>query len=610
MKIIKKLRQAEAEGRTTWSFEFFPPKTQAGVLNLYDRLERMYSLGPSFIDVTWGAGGSTADLTLEICNVAQSVWGLETCMHLTCTNMPRAKIDDALTRAREIGIQNILALRGDPPRGQEHWTACDGGFNHAIDLVRYIREKHGDWFCIAVAGYPEGHTENTDVAADLRFLKDKVDAGADFVVTQLFYDVDLFVGWVKACRAAGINCPILPGIMPIQTFGGFVRMTSLSQTRVPQHVFNALEPIKDDDQAVKDYGVQLAIDMCKKLIDNDIRAFHIYTMNLERSVRLILEGLDFVPALETARPLPWNPSLSAKRLGENVRPVFWRHRTLSYVNRTETWDDFPNGRWGDARSPAFGELDGYGVSLKLSRAESLKTWGRPTTLRHVYRVFADYCRGKIKALPWCDQPLAGESKLICDALGAANLRGFLTINSQPPVNGAKSSDPTVGWGPKGGYVYQKAYLEFFVSPAKLDALVALLRDTDPDSLITYHAVNRAGDDVRTNHAGDSPNAVTWGVFPGKEIVQPTIVDLASFMAWKDEAFALWDQWTNLYENDTQEHALLKALAGEWFLINIVHNDFTEDKGALFALLKRVAAAVDGIPVDATNEELLEASSSS
>ncbi|KAI9187769.1 methylenetetrahydrofolate reductase (NAD(P)H) met13 [Blastocladiella emersonii ATCC 22665] len=614
MKIIDKLHKAEAEGECTWSLEFFPPKTPAGIQNLYDRLERMSNLRPEFIDVTWAAGGSSSEATLDICNVAQTVYGFETCMHLTCTNMPLSKVDEALARAREIGIQNILALRGDPPRGQDRWTAVEGGLHYAADLVRYIRQTHGDWFSIAVAGYPEGHIENPDRDADLLHLKAKVDAGADFIVTQMFYDVDLFLDWVRRCRAIGITCPILPGIMPIQTFAGFRRMIDMSKTAVPQAIHDALEPIKDDDQAVKDYGVRLAIDMCRRIMTGGIRTFHIYTMNLERSVRLILEGLEFVTpasiasstAADVARPLPWNPSQAKKRAGETVRPIFWRNRIASYVARTETWDDFPNGRWGDSRSPAYGDISVHGIALQPAVEDALRVWGHPATPAAVRELFVGYCAGTVRALPWSDSPLAAESKLIRDQLAGANARGFLTINSQPPVDAAPSSHPVYGWGPRHGWVWQKAYLEFFASPATLAALVNTLRAADPDAVVTFHAVNRAGDDLRTNVASTAAaNAVTWGVFPGKEVVQPTIVDAASFMAWKDEAFALWDTWRSVVApEDAAAASLLHAIPDSWFLVNLVHNDFRAPADELFALLRRAAAAAEGIPEDASVEEAL------
>ena len=532
-------------------------------------MERMYALGPEFVDVTWGAGGTTSDLTMEICQTAQSVYGLETSMHLTCTNMPKEKIDLALRDAKEAGLQNILALRGDPPRGQQDWVQCDNGFRYAVDLVRYIRQEYGDYFCVAVAAYPEGHLDNADKDLDLQYLKEKVDAGADYIVTQLFYDVDLYLAWIEKVRAAGITIPIIPGIMPIQSYGGFKRMTTLCKTFVPQSIHDALEPIKDDDQAVKEYGVHLAVEMCRKLRDAGVRAFHFYTLNLEKTVRLVLEGLEFVADNAVTKQLPWMPSLAKNRTKETVRPIFWKNRTRSYVRRTESWDEFPNGRWGDSRSPAFGELDGYGVSIKYTADEAHALWNSPVTIGEVNDIFARFCSGELQALPWSDQPLTGESTVIQSKLVDLNRSGFLTINSQPQVNGVPSSHLDFGWGPKNGYVYQKAYLEFFVPPTEIDKLLNTLKKFPT---ITYYAVAKNGT-ILTNTTNDEANAVTWGVFPGKEIVQPTIVEYNSFVAWKEEAFQIWNEWANMFACDSPSVKLLNGIADTYYLVNIVENDF-------------------------------------
>ncbi|GKZ27903.1 methylenetetrahydrofolate reductase (NAD(P)H) met13, partial [Aspergillus brasiliensis] len=249
MHIKEKLAQNEAAGRTGISFEFFPPKTAQGVQNLYDRMDRMHALGPSFIDITWGAGGRLSDLTCEMVNVAQSVYGLETCMHLTCTDMPQGKVDAALQAAYKAGCTNILALRGDPPRDKEAWEVADGGFRYAKDLVTYIRSKYGNHFDIGVGGYPEGADDNPDVDQLIDHLKEKVDAGASFVITQMFYDTDNFIGWVKKCRDKGIHVPIIPGIMPIQTYAAFIRRSDWTKTRIPPDWLEALEPVKNDDAA-------------------------------------------------------------------------------------------------------------------------------------------------------------------------------------------------------------------------------------------------------------------------------------------------------------------------------------------------------------------------
>jgi len=179
-------------------------------------------------------------------------------------------------------------------------------------------------------------------------------------------------------------------------------------------------------------------------------------------------------------------------------------------------------------------------------------------------------------LPWSDQAPAVETSVIAKQLAQINDLGFLTINSQPAVNGARSDDTVFGWGPSNGYVYQKAYLEFFVNPTLLELLLSQI---ERDSNITYYVINKRGD-LRTNTYSDGPNAVTWGVFPGKEIVQPTIVEAVSFMAWKDEAFELGAQWAKLYEHDSPSQKLISGFMNTSFLVNVVHNDF-HDADAIF-----------------------------
>lgn len=251
--------------------------------------------------------------------------------------------------------------------GKEEWEAVDDGFVHGIDLVRHIRKHYGDYFDIAVAGFPQ-HMNLPEAERDqeIQWLKQKVDAGVDFIFTQMFYDVDLFISWVKAIRAAGITIPIVPGINPIQTWNGFIRATSLSQTQIPQSLMDLFEPIKNDDEKVRELGTKVVADMCRKILDSGlgIRGLHFYTMNLEKGTKMLLEELNLVPRIETIKPLPWRQSLTPNRRQESIRPIFWANRTKSYISRTENWDEYPNGRFGDSRSPAYGELDGYGVWIK------------------------------------------------------------------------------------------------------------------------------------------------------------------------------------------------------------------------------------------------------
>ncbi|GIJ88780.1 hypothetical protein Asppvi_007707 [Aspergillus pseudoviridinutans] len=570
MHVQDMLAENEAAGRVGISFEFFPPKTAQGVQNLYDRMDRMHSLGPSFIDITWGAGGRLSDLTCEMVNVAQSVYGLETCMHLTCTDMPLEKVNAALSAAYKAGCTNILALRGDPPRDKEAWEATEGGLRYAKDLVKYIREKYGNHFDIGVGGYPEGADDNPDVDQLIDHLKEKVDAGSSFIVTQMFYDTDNFVEWVKKCRAKGITVPIIPGIMPISTYAAFIRRANWTKARIPPDWLEALEPVKNDDAAVKEIGKKLIADMCRRLLAAGIKHLHFYTMNLAQATQAVLEELKLIPSEETPlqRPLPWRPSLALNRRGEDVRPIFWRNRNSSYIARTQIWDEFPNGRWTDSRSPAFGELDAYGIGLKGTNEQNIKLWGEPKSIRDVTQIFVRYLEGELDRLPWSDSPISSEANVIKDNLVQLNSRGLLTVNSQPAVNGVRSSHPVFGWGPKNGFVYQKAYLELFIPPYLLDELIARI-EKNPD--LTYHAVGKKGE-FRTN-TRDSPNALTWGIFAGREIVQPTIVETISFLAWKDEAYRLGEDWAKCHDASSPSRKLIQDIMDSWYLVNIVNNDF-------------------------------------
>jgi len=585
MKVIDKINRMMEANETCFSFEYFPPKTTDGVQNLYERLQRMVMLDPVWIDVTWGAGGSTSELTLEICETAQNFCGLETMMHLTCTNMPREEIDNALRRAKAAGIQNILALRGDPPRGEE-WKKIEGGFGQAVDLVKYIRQEYGDYFGICVAGYPEGHVDAVSMEDDIRYLKDKIDAGADFIITQLFYDVDLFLKFVKDCRAIGINCPIVPGIMPIHTYGGFVRMTSLCKTFVPKYMMDEIEPFKDNDEEVKKAGVRLCVEMCKKLIANGVPFLHFYTLNLEQSVTNILNGLGIINKDQLYRTLPWSPSKLSSRCKEDVRPIFWRNRPHSYILRTGSWDEFPNGRWGDSRSPAFGDLSDYHLyTPHAKQLDAKELWGEPNSFQDICNTFAGFCSGEVKQSPFTEAPLANETELIKERLVTLNKSGFLTINSQPAVHGAPSNDKRFGWGPRGGYVYQKAYIEFFASPENVQKIIDVTKRKFPS--LTFHAINIKGESYTNTK---DTNAVTWGVFPGKEIIQPTVVDSASFVVWKDEAFGVWKSaWAHKYPQHSPSRVLLDSVINSFFLVNVVDNNFVD--GDIFALFSEVSTAI-------------------
>ncbi|KAI6953328.1 putative methylenetetrahydrofolate reductase [Hortaea werneckii] len=267
--------------------------------------------------------------------------------------------------------------------------------------------------------------------------------------------------------------------------------------------------------------------------------------------------------------------------------------------RTQDWDEFPNGRWGDSRSPAFGALDAYSIGLKGTNEQNRKLWGEPTTVQEVAELFVKYMSGKVETLPWSEQPISPESNVLTNDLVNLNSRGLLTINSQPAVDGMKSSHPVYGWGPNNGYVYQKAYLEVLIPPSLIAEIIRRM-DANPD--ITYYAVNNSGE-LKTNAPQDGgPNAVTWGVFPGKEIVQPTIVETISFLAWRDEFYHLGSEWAKCYDEGSRSKNLIKEITESWYLVNIVDNDFRNMRGIfpLFDGLKvdgvepTAAAAVNGV----------------
>jgi len=311
-----------------FSFEYFPPKTDEGVKNLHKRILRMKGLGPLFTDFTWGAGGSTSELTLKLTSAAKNEMGTTANMHLTCTNQKVEMCGDALAACKKVGVRNIVALRGDPPRGQEKWEATADGFACALDLVKYTRAKHGDYFSISVAGYPEGHPDNIEVVEgglealtpaerrrartvkdeatgkdvvsvcreanfkkEMVYMKEKVDAGAEFIITQMFMDPVVYIDYVAACKEYGITAPVVPGIMCLNTYGGFQRMTALCKTRLPEGFEEQAKAANTSDDAFKTWGIQAGVTMCKAVLDGGAPGLHFYTLNLERVVVGTLLGL-------------------------------------------------------------------------------------------------------------------------------------------------------------------------------------------------------------------------------------------------------------------------------------------------------------------------------
>ena len=227
---------------------------------------------PLFVDITWGAGGNpggdTETSSIKIAETSVQYLGLETMLHMTCVGAGKDEITGHLDKAKRLGLRNILALRGDLPTTEETWEFMPGRFNYGTDLVKHIRDQYGDHFTVCVAGYPGGHPDAVSYEEDLRHLKEKVEAGSDFIITQLFFSVSTFRKFVTDCRALGITCPIIPGILPIQTYDSLRHIVKLSKLEVPKEITDVVEPLRDNNEAIQNYGVHQATQMIRELFQS------------------------------------------------------------------------------------------------------------------------------------------------------------------------------------------------------------------------------------------------------------------------------------------------------------------------------------------------------
>ena len=272
-----------------FSFEFFPPKTEQGEQNLYGALEELKRLEPAFVSVTYGALGSTRDKTIEIVERIQRDFGLEAMAHFTCVGATTVELRTVLDQMRDAGIANVLALRGDPPPGQEEWVKTEGGLEYSRELVELIDAEYD--FSIGGACFPETHIHASSPEDDLRYLKDKVDAGARFLITQLFFDNQLYFDFVRRAREIGIDVPIIPGVMPIQDAGQIQRITSLCGSEIPAGLRSALEARADEPEAAQALGVAFATAQCAELLRGGAPGIHFYTLNRSPATRAILAAL-------------------------------------------------------------------------------------------------------------------------------------------------------------------------------------------------------------------------------------------------------------------------------------------------------------------------------
>jgi methylenetetrahydrofolate reductase (NADPH) len=286
-RLIKDILQ---ETNPAFSFEFFPPKTEAGWDALFETISDLMPLKPSSVSVTYGAGGTTRDRTHQLVVRLTRETDLTVVSHLTCVGSTREEIGEILRRYDENGVHNILALRGDPPKDQAVWTETPGGFRYAAEMVAYIKE-HFPHMGIGVAGFPEGHPQTPNRLKEMDFLKAKVDAGADYIVTQLFFDNRDFYDFRERCELAGIRVPIIAGIMPITGSGGMVRMAELSAgSRFPARLLRSVARCADEE-AVRQVGVHWATEQVADLMEHGVRGVHFYTLNQSKATLDIYKSL-------------------------------------------------------------------------------------------------------------------------------------------------------------------------------------------------------------------------------------------------------------------------------------------------------------------------------
>jgi methylenetetrahydrofolate reductase (NADPH) len=275
--------------RQTISFEFFPPRAAEGIPEVRQVIGQLQAFRPDFVSVTYGAGGATRRFTEEITVQVKRTTDLEVMAHLTCVGQTREEVHDVLVRLEQAGIENVIALRGDPPRGQTDFVPAEGGFAHASELIQHIRQHFP--FGVAAACYPEGHPQSPNLHSDIKHTRHKVDLGADFLITQLFYDNAYFFKFMERARKAGIQVPILPGVLPILNAAQVRRFTSMCGAKIPPALDRQLDRLGDDEDAVRELGVEYATRQVQELQDWGVPGVHFYVLNRSYSVSRILKNL-------------------------------------------------------------------------------------------------------------------------------------------------------------------------------------------------------------------------------------------------------------------------------------------------------------------------------
>lgn len=272
------------------SLEFFPPKNDDGLAALRATADALHHIEWDFVSVTYGAGGSTRDMTAKVSSILKDEHGFTVMPHLTCVGHSQAELRQHAENLFQTGFRNIMTLRGDPPKGETAFTPAPDGLRYANELVTLLKEQHPD-FCLGVAGYPEKHQEAISLEADLDNLKRKVDCGADFITTQLFFDNAIYYRFVEKCRAAGITVPIVPGIMPVLSLKQIKRIATLSGASLPDQLTRRLEVAAEDPAVVEIIGVDWALDQIRGLVANQAPGYHLYILNRARAALALAAGL-------------------------------------------------------------------------------------------------------------------------------------------------------------------------------------------------------------------------------------------------------------------------------------------------------------------------------
>ncbi|KAH9413484.1 hypothetical protein DERP_007962 [Dermatophagoides pteronyssinus] len=374
-----------------FSVEFFPARTVQGAKNWIKLVENYSDGDPLYCDITWHSAGNpdsnAPTSSLMMANVALNYCQLETMLHITCIDLTSEQLNQYLQRAKHYGIRNIMALRGD--RHDDDHQTDNHQFQYAADLVQYIRHHYGEYFTIVVAGYPIPHPESRDKQHDRQCLKKKVSIGADYIITQLFFQCEDYVEFVNECRQIGINVPIIPGICAINSFESLVKFSKLSAVPIPSELFDRLEQVRSDQQAVQQLGINYLTNLCRQLLATNLfPGIHFYTLNQSSIIQVIKNcGLWGKCSI-----IPWRQSQHYQRINESIRPIFWSNRPKSYIHRTRKWTQFPTTNWStEFSSNLDSNLTDFPQYLNFNLSpDTKKRLSECENLQQLYAIFDDF----------------------------------------------------------------------------------------------------------------------------------------------------------------------------------------------------------------------------